>query len=61
MATHDRLCREALAGTCRLHPSFPAVAYIEGWDLHPKGVCEDCVVYAEAHGYTVYRSAPARP
>lgn len=56
---HDRLCREALAGPCRLHPDRPAVAYVEGWDLHPKGACEACAAYGEAHGYAVHRAPPA--
>lgn len=62
----ERLRHEAATGTCHLHPDRPrpAVGYIEGWDLHPKGVCAACKAQGERLGYEVHpdplaQTAPA--
>lgn len=54
-ATQTRLRHEAAAGQCALHPGRRAVAVIEGTTFRPKGACEDCARFGEAHGYTVHR------
>lgn len=51
--------REAASGPCNLHPSLPAVGYVESWDLHPKGACAACLDQGERLGYTIHRTPPA--
>ncbi len=50
----ERLRHEAATGPCTFHPGRQSVGYIEGWDNHPKGVCEACKAQGERLGYTVH-------
>lgn len=59
-ATLERLRREALAGSCELHPDRPAVAVIESVTFPaPKGACEMCALFGNANGYAVHRDLEA--
>jgi len=51
----DRLRREALAGTCAMAGcNRQAAGWIEGWDLHPRGICNDHATAAIRLGYVVH-------
>jgi hypothetical protein len=58
----DQLRREAATGECHLkdHPTLgkrctvQAVGWIEGWDLHPKGVCQVHAEQGRALHYTIH-------
>jgi len=49
----DRMRRGAATGTCSLCPR-PSVGFVESWDLHPKGVCEQHAEHGRRLGYTVH-------
>lgn len=64
--TLDRLRRAAAVGPCYLcehsvraeagwHGPWPvSVGWIEGWNLHPKGVCARHAAAGPANGFTVH-------
>jgi len=56
----DRMRREAATGTCALCPR-PSIGFVESWDLHPKGVCEQHAEQGRRLGYTVHTITEAAP
>ena len=58
MGALETMRQEAATGDCFLC-ARPAVGYVEPWDLHPKGVCEQHAAQGERLGYPVHRTARA--
>lgn len=57
----ETLRHEAAEGTCALGScGRPAIGYIEGWDLHPRGICAVHEREARNLGYVVHAEPEMR-